>query len=1605
MRGSVDRFLAFLIVCCLVLPAVPGRSAAAGEQDSFKAMQKVEECERQTMNFNREWKFVRKDIEGAEAESFNDSSWYNVGIPHDFSIPYWQEEKHYTGYGWYRKTFNVEQEWIGKRLSLDFAGVFHTAEIYVNGTYIGEHRGGYTGFEFDITGYVRQGENTVAIRVNNIWQEDLAPRSGEHMFTGGIYRDVNLVITSPVHITWYGTFVQTPDVSASGSSVRMQTEVKNDSGESQNVKVAHKVYDADNGFVKSFESENRTIAAGETYNFDNTSDSIANPHLWSPDNPYMYKVITDVYVDGKSVDQYETPLGFRWVEWTADQGFFLNGEHFWIDGTNAHQDHAGWANAVTTEALKRDVAMIKEAGLNFIRGSHYPHSPAYAEACDEQGILFWSEAPFWCTSAWGEGSSDGNSGDYLADGYPTTGNPETEARFEQSCLDSLRDMIRVNRNHPSIVIWSMGNEPFFGDNHNKKKELISRMAAYAKELDPTRKVAMGGTQAGSYDKLENVDVAGYNGDGAEKSEYQNPGVANLVAEYSSHTGNRPDKFMAHYGSVATDSNGDPLEPEWRSGHALWCAFHHGSILSRSYGDMGFIDYYRLPLQIWYYYRYKHTGVEGETSIDGTAAKLELTASDTVITNDGTKDTHIIVTVEDADGNWVNDEPEVVFEITDGPGIFPTGKTMTFKPGDSMRDGKAAIEFRSYYAGTTTIEAYTPGNSDIAPAAITITTTGSGSQAEPDISTMYGAFMSNGGIVPNTIEEPKAYQFVNYKGCPMHASSADNVCSNILDGDKQTEWRAGAPGSGQWVSIELEHGGINLYKAQFSFKGKKYPYKIQYKTTNIDDPEWITLKEYDSNTINDTPVEESFGGVYMRYIRIEFTDVPADEYANLAELRLYGIRNETEGYKTGEVYLSDVQWGDGMPAGVYMDSSAGLSKINLGGTKYNKGVGVKTSSEAVFDLEKYADRYCRFKCTAGIDGQSDLEGKVTLCIYEDEELVYEKTLTGKETVADIDVSVNKVKKLKLTAASDTQGIFIDWADAKLTGVVRNVSLDNAKDISAESFINMDTLIPGEKLCISTDITNKLQTGREIAGAVNIYQKDGSLLDSKMASANVPGNTKQNLELSIAVPSDISSGSYAVFTAWDRNTLVPVTETVTLTGTFAGTMTAMGEEAVYSKAGYDGFRKAAVSEDNNQVIDIYGKDDRLIKTGNWQYWDSSDSVASYEIYVDSNAGNPKLSLDFTGNRIVVSAKKDGSKAGADIYIDGAFVQNVDTNAKDDVYTEVFDSGILLYGEHTIEIRPTGTFGLDYIRYYTGQPEDYSGLREAADKYKEYKSSDYVYGWETFEEALDYAGKVLGGQASQAMIDAALEELNEAAAALVRGSVREESRLKLAIKSAMEIIYPGDAEKYTLQSRAGFTNKLLNGAAVLNDKGLGQSEVDRAAAEINEAIKNLKYAQSGSDDTNVKKPIDEPVAKNQAKALPKKGSVHKAGKLKYKILVSSKTKGKVSVYKAKSKSLKNVVIPAKVKIKGYTFKVTEISDKAFYKNKKLAKVTIGKYIKKIGKKAFFGAGKLKNVTIKGKSIKKIGAKAFAKTYKKLKMKVPKSKRKAYGKLFKKYKAIAVY
>jgi beta-galactosidase/beta-glucuronidase len=194
----------------------------------FPALLFAAETPRQTINFNREWKFQLGDFPGAAAVAFDDSKWDDIGLPHSFSIPYFASPKFYTGYGWYRKHFVVPENWTDKKLFLEFDGAFQDAEIFVNGSRIAEHKGGYTGFSVDITDAVKTGDNVVAVRLNNLWNAQLAPRAGEHVFSGGIYRDVRLVVTEPLHVTWYGTFVTTPQVSADSGTVNVKTEIRND---------------------------------------------------------------------------------------------------------------------------------------------------------------------------------------------------------------------------------------------------------------------------------------------------------------------------------------------------------------------------------------------------------------------------------------------------------------------------------------------------------------------------------------------------------------------------------------------------------------------------------------------------------------------------------------------------------------------------------------------------------------------------------------------------------------------------------------------------------------------------------------------------------------------------------------------------------------------------------------------------------------------------------------------------------------------------------------------------------------------------------------------------------------------------------------------------------------------------------------------------------------------------------------------------------------------------------------------------------------------------------------------------------------------------------
>jgi beta-galactosidase/beta-glucuronidase len=225
----------------------------------------------------------------------------------------------------------------------------------------------------------------IAVRVNNLWNGQLNPRAGEHVFSGGIYRDVSLVTTAPIHVPWYGTFVTTPKVSDNDATIDVKTELRNSSTASAAVVLKTAIFDSSGKQVAEY-TTSQTIDRGALVTVDQSGD-VPSPKLWSPETPKLYTAVSRVYVKSRLQDEFRTAFGIRWFTWTADDGLTFNGRHRYFHGADVHQDHAGWGDAVTNAGARRDVAMVKQAGFDFIRGSHYPHDPAFADACDEYGVL------------------------------------------------------------------------------------------------------------------------------------------------------------------------------------------------------------------------------------------------------------------------------------------------------------------------------------------------------------------------------------------------------------------------------------------------------------------------------------------------------------------------------------------------------------------------------------------------------------------------------------------------------------------------------------------------------------------------------------------------------------------------------------------------------------------------------------------------------------------------------------------------------------------------------------------------------------------------------------------------------------------------------------------------------------------------------------------------------------------------------------------------------------------------------------------------------------------------------------------------------------------
>ena len=440
--------------------------------------------QRVVYTINDGWKFTKGSPFEAQLTGCDDSSWETVNIPHTWNDKDADDETpgFYRGPVWYRKQLFIDKSQEGRRAVIYFEGANQEVRFYLNGQFVGEHKGGYTRFCFDITPHLRYGqENLFAIYVNNVYNPNIPPLSADFTFFGVIYRDVYLQFMNPVHIATNdyaasGVYIRTPEVNNSAASVEITTLLTNDMPQATEIMVENIICDADGKEVKKTQAEVK-LAAGETKTDISKKIKIDSPRLWDIDDPYRYMVYTRILDKRKGtlLDEVVNPLGLRWFKFDSEKGFFLNGKGRKLIGTARHQDYFQKGNALRDELHVQDVLLLKEMGGNYLRVSHYPQDPVIMEMCDKLGIVTSVEIPV------------------------VNAVTETE-EFLHNSVEMAKEMVRQDFNRPSVMIWGYMNEIFLRRPYTEGKQLedyyrftekVARaLEATIREEDPSRYTMM-----------------------------------------------------------------------------------------------------------------------------------------------------------------------------------------------------------------------------------------------------------------------------------------------------------------------------------------------------------------------------------------------------------------------------------------------------------------------------------------------------------------------------------------------------------------------------------------------------------------------------------------------------------------------------------------------------------------------------------------------------------------------------------------------------------------------------------------------------------------------------------------------------------------------------------------------------------------------------------------------------------------------------------------------------------------------------------------------------------------------------------------------------------
>ena len=596
---------------------------------------------RTVSNFNSGWNFRLGDVAKAFSPRFNDADWRKLNLPHDWAVEGDFSENNPAGsgggalpggIGWYRKTFKADKKLIGKKIFIDFDGVYSNSEVWLNGVSLGVRPYGYISFRYELTKYLKfDADNVIAVRVDNSEQPNSRWYSG-----CGIYRNVWLTITDPVHVDLWGTYVTTPEVSREKATVNVVTTVKNDNNSPADVKIITIVENASGKKITEVQSVLK-LETGKT-NISSQQLNLNNPVRWTLENPYLYRVVTRLFVENKLKDEYTTPLGIRTFSFDADKGFFLNGVPTKIKGVCMHHDLGCLGAAVNTRAIERQLQIMKEMGVNGIRTSHNPPASELLDLCDRMGFIVMDET----FDMWRKKKT---AYDY-------------SRSFNEWHERDLTDHILRDRNHPSVFMWSVGNEVLEQWTHadadtldiqqanlllNLKRDpkmlaqdtekmsvnslLAKKLAEIVKKLDPTRPVTSANNEPSPDNHLFRsgaMDIIGFNYhetyfDGVKKNF---PGKPFIVTESTSALMTRgyyrmpsdtmfiwPERWDLPFSEPSYScSSYDNCHVPWGTTHEKsWKLVKNNDFISGMYIWTGF-DYIGEPTPFWYPAKTSYFGI-------------------------------------------------------------------------------------------------------------------------------------------------------------------------------------------------------------------------------------------------------------------------------------------------------------------------------------------------------------------------------------------------------------------------------------------------------------------------------------------------------------------------------------------------------------------------------------------------------------------------------------------------------------------------------------------------------------------------------------------------------------------------------------------------------------------------------------------------------------------------------------------------------------------------------------------------------------------------------------------------------------------------------------